>query len=217
MSGTTPSALEIQNAKKVLEYLTEMDEVSFEIMREDIFTVSNAESGVSCVVDVEESIVCLSTEVCNLPEDDGDQFELYKLLMDLNGKAIHGKFIESKGKIYFRDNLEFANLDKNELEASLKWTFGMVGANIKQISKVVLTSEEFEELDFEDPMDFIDVEDIVMMTAGIGEVVAGETEEEKEDVKTENKEEYVPSHSVDVSSPSVETVESDSSDFDSDD
>jgi hypothetical protein len=132
-----PSALEIANAQKVLGYLSDMDDVSYKTVREDIFAVSNHEAGVECVVDVEESIVCIFVEVCDVPESGDERNKLNELLMGLNNKAVHGKFATNNGKVFFRDNLEFENLDKNELEASLTWVFGMVGGNIEEISGII--------------------------------------------------------------------------------
>ena len=132
-----PSALEIANAQKVLGYLSDMDGISYKTVREDIFSVSNLEAGVECMVDVEESIVCIFVEVCDIPETEGERNKLNELLMGLNNSAVHGKFATNNGKVFFRDNLEFENLDKNELEASLTWVFGMVGGNIEAISGII--------------------------------------------------------------------------------
>lgn len=132
-----PSALEVANAQKVIGYLSDMDGISYKTERADIFKVSNLEAGVECVVDVEESIVCIFVEVCDVPEAEDERNKLNELLMGLNNNAVHGKFATNNGKVFFRDNLEFENLDKNELEASLTWVFGMVGANIENISNII--------------------------------------------------------------------------------
>ena len=164
MISGTPSELEIQNAKKVLGFLSDMKDVSFKNVREDIFKVSKAETkGIICVVDVEEAIVCLSVDVCDVPED--NEAELDNFFMGLNSAAVHGKFVKTGKKYYFRDNLEFANLDSNELEASLKWSFGMVGANVQKISNIISTGEIGEDIDLED--NEIDLEDLM----DAGEVV----------------------------------------------
>lgn len=177
MVSGTPSELEVQNAKKVLGFLSDMKDVSFKIAREDIFEVSKAETkGIICVVDVEETLVCLSVDVCDVPED--NEAELDNFFMGLNSAAVHGKFVKTRKKYYFRDNLEFANLDSNELEASLKWSFGMVGANVQKISNIISTGEIGEDIDFED--NEIDLEDLIdagevvedLINVGVGVAVA---------------------------------------------
>ena len=157
MESTKPSAVEIENAKKVLEFLSEMKGISYTLAREDIFQVKSNETSLICIVDVEPSIVCLSIEVCDVPEE--YKAELDDLFMVLNGQAIHGKFVRLNKKYYFRDNLEFLNLDFNELEASLKWSFGMVGGNISKIANIYNTGEVGNDIDFED--DEIDLEELM--------------------------------------------------------
>src|SRR4030042_4222117 len=131
------SELEIMNAKKVLEYLSNMNGISYKIVRDDIFSVMNIENGAECIIDVEESIVCVYTEVCDVPDNATIKAELNDYLMGLNNAAVHGKFTKNTNKIFFRDNLEFENLDQNELDASLKWAFGMVSASIEKIATII--------------------------------------------------------------------------------
>ena len=50
----TPTDIEIKNAQKVVEYLSEIDEISYKVLRDDIFEVSVR--GYNCIVDVEETI-----------------------------------------------------------------------------------------------------------------------------------------------------------------
>lgn len=166
--SNTPSELEIKNAQKVVGFLSDMKGISFKTLREDIFEV-NAEGGGSCLVDVEESIVCLSVEVCDVPADDYEA-EIDNFLMEQNGKAVHGKFAKTGGKYFFKDNLEFANLDFNELEASLKWCFGMVTSNVQKIANIIKTGEVGDEIDFE--RDEIDLEDLMETGENLEELMA---------------------------------------------
>jgi hypothetical protein len=48
--------------------------------------------------------------------------ELYKRLLQMNNTLVHGSFaLDDAGKnIFFRDTLELENLDRNELEASIR-------------------------------------------------------------------------------------------------
>jgi len=138
LTTNQPSELEVANAQKVIGYLAEIDDVSYKTTdRADIFTVSNIDFGVECTIDVEESIVCIFVEVCAVPEASDERNKLNELLMGLNDQAVHGKFTVNEGKVFFRDNLEIENLDKNELQASLTWVFGMVGGNIEDISNII--------------------------------------------------------------------------------
>ena len=72
MSKDQPSEIEVQNAKRILEFLSETKGVSYETLREDIFAVKNVETGVTCIVDVEPTLVFLSVEVCDVPEENQD-------------------------------------------------------------------------------------------------------------------------------------------------
>jgi hypothetical protein len=136
------SQIEIDNAQKVLEYLSTMEDISFKNIREDIFEVSC--DGLTCLVDVEETIVCLAMEVMDIPLTNSEDIEathkklhLYGFLLELNNEAIHGKFCINGDKIFMKDNLEFENLDKNELESSLAWIFAVVRKNIEKIASIV--------------------------------------------------------------------------------
>lgn len=133
-----PSVIEIQNTDKVLGYLSEIEELSYSNMedRPDIFNITGPE-GVSCVLDVEETMVCISAEICDMPEDLGKANEILSYLMDQNYVAVHGKFATDNGKVYFKENLEFENLDGNELEAALAWTLKMVEISASKIVEIL--------------------------------------------------------------------------------
>jgi hypothetical protein len=198
MSNEQPSAIEVQNAKRILDFLSETKGVSYETLREDIFAVKNAETGVTCIVDVEPTLVFLSVEICDVPEE--NQAELNDFMMELNGKAIHGKFCKLAGKYFFRDYLEFANLDFNELEASLKWAFLMVGANVQKIASIHATGEIGDDIDLES--DDIDLEDLMET----GEVVADlliNTVAEMGDKEVQRDEQVAPVEVVEKQSVSV--------------
>lgn len=192
-----PSELEIKNAQKVVGFLSDMEGISFKSLREDIFEVE-AVGGGSCLIDVEESIVCLQVEICDVPEV--NVAELDSFFMEQNGKAVHGKFAKIGGKYFFKDNLEFANLDFNELEASLKWCFGMVTNNVQKVVSIMKTGVIGAEIDLDS--DEIDLEDLVdagediadlMVTGAVlaTELFSGEREEVFEDERVEVREETV--------------------------
>jgi len=139
-----PTLLEIKNSSKVLEYLSDIEDISFKNIREDIFEVSNLDTGLTCIVDVEESIVCLQMDVCVVPSDNRERYPLIENLLRKNADAVHGKFCAAKEKILYKDNLEIENLDKNELEASLSWMFAMVHNSIEEIASIVDAGEREE-------------------------------------------------------------------------
>jgi len=199
------SELEAKNAVKIAEFLSEIDDISYKKLREDIFEVTSA--GITCIVDVEDTIACLAVDVCYLP-DQGTADLLLKL-MRLNTEAVHGKFCLSGNKILMKDNLEIENIDKNEFEASLSWLFAMVRTNINDIANILSDEEYDAEEEGMDDMDDMadDLEDIII--PGPTEVIENE-EEEEEKVKT--LEESVAGYSGDASDNSGFDSGSDSSD-----
>jgi len=138
----TPSELEIKNAQKVKLFLTDIDDIGYEAIREDIFKV--VAGSLNCIVDVEETIVTIAMEVCDIPSDDTKKNALFELLLKLNKDAIHGKFALIEDKVYVLDNLEIENLDQNELEASLGWVFTIVNNNLEAIAELTDESEAEE-------------------------------------------------------------------------
>ena len=48
--------------------------------------------------------------------------DLFVRLLQMNNTLVHGAFVldETAGRIFFRDTLQLANLDLNELEASIE-------------------------------------------------------------------------------------------------
>ncbi len=131
-----PSTLEIKNAGVVLEMLSTMEDISYEVLREDIFRVTQSETGVSCVVDVEETLVCIISEVCDLTLTEKHS-KLLHFLLECNNAAVHGKFAILNNKLVCKENLEIENMDKNELEAAIGWVLITVAKNIEKISDLL--------------------------------------------------------------------------------
>jgi hypothetical protein len=134
MSG--PSAIEMENAGKILDVLCSMEGISYTNIRGDIFNIVGPE-GSSCILDVEETLVCIGAEICDIPLEVSQQAKLFRCLLDLNNEAIHGKFAINNGKIFFKENLEIENLDANELEAAIGWTLAMVLKGAEKISDIL--------------------------------------------------------------------------------
>lgn len=131
------TAVEIMNAGKIVNHLSALSQYAYRNLREDIFVVTDIDSGQECVVDVEESIVCIRMDICDAPENMDKRMELFELLLAINSRTIHGRYEASSGKVLFKDHLEIENLDQNELEASLRWAFGVVGGSIEQIAEII--------------------------------------------------------------------------------
>jgi hypothetical protein len=134
-----PSELEIKNGAIVLDMLNQIDGVSFEQVREDIFTVTEYDTGMdlTSVIDVEETTVINMIEICNVPEA-GLNISLSKLLLEANNSAVHGAFaVTPDGKIIIKDVLEIENLDTNELESSIANVLELAAENIEKIVEAV--------------------------------------------------------------------------------
>lgn len=135
-----PTEVEIKNAQKVAQILSDLD-IAFETQREDIFVVTEPESGLQIVVDVEETTVVLLMDVCPVASDapalNGNAVALYKKLLEINNKSVHGSFAISGQRIILKDTLEFENLDSNELEASLTHMFIIAGKSLEEIDSLV--------------------------------------------------------------------------------
>jgi hypothetical protein len=132
----TPSAIELANTEKVLDILVGIEGISYSNQREDIFLISGPD-GAKCILDVEETMVCIGAEICDIPTDETKQLPIFKSLLELNNDAIHGKFTIFNNKLFFKENLEIENLDDNELEAALGWTLSMVLKGAEIIASII--------------------------------------------------------------------------------
>ncbi len=106
--------------EKVKEYLLEM---GFSINQEDggeeLVVVNDEERGVNhLVVDCEDPILILEQVILPLP---GANADTYKRLLQINRSLVHGAFVldDAGETLLFRDTLQLANLDHNELEGSI--------------------------------------------------------------------------------------------------
>ena len=115
------SEKELENSVKVLDLLNQIPSISFvqQEDRPDLFVVSESESGLDAIVDVEDDTVITFIHIEDLPAE-GPSKELAVALLQANDSAVHGGFaITSTNKLVFKSCLEIANLDLNELEASI--------------------------------------------------------------------------------------------------
>lgn len=107
--------------QKVKGYLTELElKIEKEDEAEALFVVSDRANGINkLIIDCEEPILILEQHIFDLKSDNLDTF---KSLLQMNRNLVHGAFVidDSGKKVIFRDTLQIANLDYNELEASIQ-------------------------------------------------------------------------------------------------
>ena len=105
---------------KVKGYLLDLGlTIATENEVEELVVVDDEENGIkSLFVDCEPPIVILEQLIGDVPADPGD---LFVRLLQMNNTLVHGAFVldESAARIFYRDTLQLANLDMNELEGSI--------------------------------------------------------------------------------------------------
>jgi len=106
--------------EKVKQHLLEMGfAIDQENADEELVVVTDEERGVNhLVVDCEDPILIMEQVILPLPNA---TLETYKRLLQINRSLVHGAFVlDDAGKtLLFRDTLQLANLDPNELEGSI--------------------------------------------------------------------------------------------------
>ena len=103
---------------------TFVQELQLSIVNEDppegILVVEDEERGIkNLVIDCEDPILIFEQLIMNVPARPGDMF---KRLLQMNRTVVHGAFAldEDGGKVLFRDTLQLANLDLNEVEGTVE-------------------------------------------------------------------------------------------------
>lgn len=99
--------------------------MGFDILSEDpdeeIIIISDEESSISnLVIDCEDPILVMEQVIMPVPQKDKDN--VYKRLLQMNREIVHGAFAlnEEENLIIFRDTLQLENLDRNEIEGSIR-------------------------------------------------------------------------------------------------
>lgn len=104
----------------IKHYLTDMSiEISDEIPEEEIVIITDESAGIKeMILDCEEPILIIEQVIMKNP---GDRHDFYKDLLKINRKLVHGAFVmdEEEKTILYRDTLQLAHINRNELEASL--------------------------------------------------------------------------------------------------
>ena len=103
---------------------TFVQELQLSIVNEDppegILVVEDEERGIkNLVIDCEDPILIFEQMIMKVPGRPGDMF---KRLLQMNRTVVHGAFAldEDGGKVLFRDTLQLANLDLNEVEGTVE-------------------------------------------------------------------------------------------------
>ncbi len=104
----------------VSNYLNELGvEISKTDEQEELFVISDEDRGVTnMIVDCEGAILLIEQMIFEVKSDD---LAMYKRLLQINRDMVHGAFVldEDGKRVIYRDTLQLANLDLNELEASI--------------------------------------------------------------------------------------------------
>jgi hypothetical protein len=86
---------------------------------EELVVIDDEDNGIKqMVIDCEPPIVILEQLIGEVPPEPGD---LFTRLLQMNNTLVHGAFVldENAARIFYRDTLQLANLDANELEGSI--------------------------------------------------------------------------------------------------
>jgi hypothetical protein len=104
----------------VKQYLGDMElAIVEEDPAEELVVVENEEEGIkNLIIDCEEPIVIIEQFIMRVKADDA---AFYRRLLQMNRELVHGAFaLDDTGeRLLFRDTLQLANLDYNELEGSI--------------------------------------------------------------------------------------------------
>lgn len=108
--------------EKLKGFLSELDiAIIEEDPEEDLLIVDDQDSGVTnLILDCEDPI--LIVEQLIMPVPDGAGVPFYRRLLQMNATLVHGAFLldEEAAHVFYRDTLQLENLDKNELEGSIR-------------------------------------------------------------------------------------------------
>ncbi len=110
-----------ENLDRVKDYLLDLGlTIVAENEAEELVVVDDEDNGIKqLVIDCEPPIVVLEQLIAEVPAEPRD---LFVRLLQMNNTLVHGAFVldETAGRIFFRDTLQLAHLDLNELEGSIR-------------------------------------------------------------------------------------------------
>lgn len=109
------------NFEKVKQYLQELEiPIAEEIPEDELVIVNDEENYINNLyIDCEEPLLIFEQVIMNVPKEPSDFF---KRLLQINRTMVHGAFVlDEEGKtVFFRDTLQLENLDKDELEGTIR-------------------------------------------------------------------------------------------------
>ena len=110
------------NLDSIKGYLLDIDlNIVSEDEAEELVVVEDEENGIrNLIIDCEPPIVILEQLIMDAPKVPG---EFFKRLLQMNRTMVHGAFVlddEDGRRVIFRDTLQLKNLDRNELEGSIR-------------------------------------------------------------------------------------------------
>ena len=111
-----------ENLDLVKGYLLDIDlNIVSEDEAEELVVVEDEENGIrNLIIDCEPPIIILEQLIMDAPAVPG---EFFKRLLQMNRTMVHGAFVlddEAGRRVIFRDTLQLENLDRNELEGSIR-------------------------------------------------------------------------------------------------
>ena len=87
---------------------------------EELVVIDDEDNGIKqMVIDCEPPIVIIEQLIGEVPAEPGD---LFTRLLQMNNTLVHGAFVldETGRRVFYRDTLQLANLDANELDGSIQ-------------------------------------------------------------------------------------------------
>jgi hypothetical protein len=118
----------------VKKYLLQLKyDIIHENNREGIIMISKETEGIkNMILGVAPPILIMEQHICTIKNKNE---VVYRSLLQKNRDIIHGAFVldETGEKVIFRDTLQIANLDLNELEGSLNSIGLLLGEYSEQI------------------------------------------------------------------------------------
>ncbi|WP_106791942.1 molecular chaperone Tir [Aquimarina sp. Aq78] len=118
----------------VKKYLLQLKyDIIHENNREGIIMISKETEGIkNMILGVAPPILIMEQHICTIKNKNEI---VYRSLLQKNRDIIHGAFVldETGDKVIFRDTLQIANLDLNELEGSLNSIGLLLGEYSEQI------------------------------------------------------------------------------------
>lgn len=110
-----------QHFDQVKTFLLDMDlEITAEDRDEELVVVDQPDLGIThLVVDCEDPILIMEQSIMAVPQN---REGCFAELLQMNRFLVHGAFVldAEQNRILWRDTLQLANLDRNELEGSIK-------------------------------------------------------------------------------------------------